>query len=114
MKLIVLIAAATAAVPLAICQDKPQQLHQRIANVSLSASTIQRDISQAEYSPLIQLKGNVEIIKPLCIAATEGGQLVCKEAMVLHADEADYREDTGEITPRGNVHVSFEKIKDLK
>jgi len=37
--------------------------------------------------------------------------LVCEEEMVLHADEAEYREDTGEITPKGNVHVTFRKIK---
>jgi hypothetical protein len=59
MKLIVLLAAATIAGPFAICQDDPQQLHQMIARVSLSADSIQRDISQTAYTPLIQLKGNV-------------------------------------------------------
>jgi hypothetical protein len=84
-----------------------------VGNVSLSASSIQRDISQATYTPVIQLKGDVEIIKPLCLPAARGGALVCEEAMVLQADEADYREDTGEITPRGNVHVTFKNIKDV-
>jgi hypothetical protein len=114
MKLIVVFAAATVAIPLAICQDKPHQLHQIIARVSLSASSIQRDISQASYTPVIQLKGNVEIIKALCIPAGQASAVVCEERMVLHADEADYREDTGEITPRGNVHVSFQKMKSLR
>jgi len=27
--------------------------------------------------------------------------------MVVHADEADYHEDTGEIEARGNVHVDY-------
>jgi len=111
MKLIVLLAAATVAVPLAICQDHPQRLHQMIGHVSLSADSIQRDISQAAYTPIIQLKGDVEIVKPLCAPAGPAGGLVCEEEMVLHADEAEYREDTGEITPKGNVHVTFRKIK---
>jgi hypothetical protein len=113
VKLIVLVTLhAVVAVPWAICQD--QQLHQRSGQVSISASTIQRDISQATYTPVIQLKGNVEIIKLLCVPAGQGGALVCEEAMVLHADEAEYREDTGEIKPSGNVRVSFQKVKELK
>jgi hypothetical protein len=60
------------------------------------------------------LKGNVQIIKPFCLPAAGGGALVCEEAMVLQADEADYREDTGAITPRGNVHVTIKKVKELK
>jgi hypothetical protein len=102
------------AVTLGTCALNAQQLHQMVGQVSLSAFSMQRDVSQATYTPVIQLKGNVEIIKPLCLPAGERSALVCEEAMVLQADEADYREDTGEITPRGNVHVSFKKIKDLK
>ena len=64
MKLIVLITLhGFVAVPWALCQDKPEQLHQMSGQVSISASTIQRDISQATYTPVIHLKGNVEIIK---------------------------------------------------
>jgi hypothetical protein len=59
MKLIVLLAAATIAGPLAMCQDNPQRLHQMIAHVSLTADSIQRDISQSAYTPVIRLKGDV-------------------------------------------------------
>jgi hypothetical protein len=100
---------ATIVASWAIGQDsKPGPFHQMIGGVSLTASSMQRDISRASYTPVIQLKGSVEIIKPLCVPAGRNGALVCEEEMVLRADEAEYHEDSGEIIPAGHVRVSFE------
>jgi lipopolysaccharide export system protein LptA len=113
MKLVRLIAAvalyAAVWIPAAISQEnKFDQLHQKIGEVSLTASSMERDMSQTFA---LQLKGNVEIKKPLCVRPGRKRGLICDEAMVLKADEAEYRADTGEIIPRGNVRVSFEKLK---
>jgi hypothetical protein len=103
-----IVAIAAISLPSAIGQD---QLHQNISGVSLTAASMQRDMSPATFTPTIQLKGNVEIRKPLCARVGRKRSLVCEAEMVLHADEAEYRADTGEIIPNGNVRVSFEKLK---
>jgi len=61
----------------------------------LAANRIERDAST------VQLSGNVEIrLRP---SASD------RDVMVLHADEAVYHRDTGEIVPHGNVRVTLEK-----
>ena len=56
-----------------------------VPRVSLSATRIDQD------GPVIHLKGNVEIRRI---------------GLILRADEADYRKDTGEIEVKGNVRVA--------
>ena len=56
-----------------------------VPRVSLSAARIDQDGS------VVHLKGNVEIRRT---------------GLILRADEADYRKDTGEIEAKGNVRVS--------
>jgi hypothetical protein len=98
--------------PWAIGQEnKPEPLHWTIDRVSVTALSIQRDASPSgnPHLPAVYLRGNVEIKKPLCVRT--GGETVCNEEMVLRADEAKYNPDTGEITPSGNVRVTFEQLK---
>jgi hypothetical protein len=52
------------------------------------------------------LKGEVEITTPICVPMGTKGKLACDGYMVLRADEAELREDTGEIQARGNVNVT--------
>lgn len=56
-------------------------------NVTLAASSIERGVS---YPSVIQLKGNVQIKL---------------KGMILRAEEATFREGTGEIEARGNVRI---------
>lgn len=64
---------------------------------------------QQPRPPVVYLNGNVEIRKPFCVSTGSGS--VCKEEMVLRADQAEYHPDTGSITPSGNVQVTFEELK---
>jgi lipopolysaccharide assembly outer membrane protein LptD (OstA) len=61
----------------------------------MAADSIARDEST------IRLRGNVEIkLRP----SNPTG-----DVMVLRADEADYRKQSDEIVPQGNVRVTLEK-----
>lgn len=59
-------------------------------NIGLTAAAIQR---QAPSMNVVQLKGDVEIRT---------------KDMILHADEADYNENTGEIEARGTVRIKLQ------
>jgi lipopolysaccharide assembly outer membrane protein LptD (OstA) len=110
VKPILLIAAF--ALPWAMGQEnKPEPLHWMIDRVSVTALSIQRDASTSynPHLPVVYLKGNVEILKPFCVPTGSGS--VCKEQMVVRADEVEYHPDTGEIKPSGNVRVTFEELK---
>jgi lipopolysaccharide assembly outer membrane protein LptD (OstA) len=110
LKPILLLAAI--AMPWAVGQEnRPEPLHWMLDGVHVTASTIQRDASASNnpHLPAVYFKGNVEIRRHFCVPA--GGKTVCKEEMVLRADEAEYQPDTGEITPTGNVRVTFEELK---
>ena len=61
------------------------------------------------YPSVIHLKGKVEIKTPVCIATGAGNALRCNGYVVLRADEADLREESGEIEARGKVTVTREK-----
>src|SRR5580658_9377198 len=103
---------AMIAMPWAIGQEnKPEPLHWNLDRVHVTALSIQRDASASNnpHLPAVYFKGNVEIRREFCVPA--GGKTVCNEGMVLRADEAEYRPDTGEITPTGNVRVTFEELK---
>ena len=101
--------------PQAICQDsKAQQerLHLTLGapggKVALTASSMERDLSNRASASILQLKGNVEIKMIMCLPS--GQRTVCEEAVTLHADEADYNQNTGEIVTRGNVHMTPHRI----
>ena len=102
-------------VPQSMCQDskaQPEQLHLTIGapggHVALTSSSMQHDLSSTASASIIQLKGNVEIKMMMCFPS--GQRTVCEEAMTIHADEADYNQSTGEIDPRGNVHMTPHRI----
>ena len=94
--------------PLAVAQDPPGQKHMVSATpngtytVSLSALNIER----GAYPSIVKLKGNVEIKTPVCLPVGKQGATVCDGDMIVHADEADFHEDTGQIEARGSVTVT--------
>src|SRR5262245_17508473 len=70
--------------------------------VSLAALSIERG---AKYPSVINLKGNVEIIAPVCLPVGKNSALICDGDMIVHADEAEFHEDTSEIQAHGNVQI---------
>jgi hypothetical protein len=108
--------------PAAISQERAadQRLHIRAPWLGLGANviadSIERDAPTLKWSPsVLRLKGNVEIRRIITIGLPQQeGQDNSKAGrayLIVRADEADYREDTAEITPRGNVHVSIQPIE---
>lgn len=97
-----------------VCQGsifaQSEQLHLTLGapggRVAITASSIERDLSSQVTAPIIQLKGNVEIRMIACLPTGKDDAVVCEGAMVLHADEASYNEKSGEISARGNVHIT--------
>ena len=70
--------------------------------VSLIALSIEHTL---DYPRVISMKGRVEIKAPVCLPLGKKGSSVCDGDMIVHADEAEYHEDTGEIQARGNVQI---------
>jgi len=120
MKLLTLnfliVGSACILAPEANCQDnksQPEQLHFVISipgtgggRVSLTASAMQRDLSSKSSEPIMQLKGNVEVRLVTCAPSGTGKAVACEGAMVMHAEEVDYNEKTGEIDARGDVRIT--------
>ena len=107
MRLFVIILAF---VTLAIGQDAAPEMKRVIVpwpngnrNVSLAALNIERGV---EYPTVVKLSGNVEIKTPVCLPAGKKGAMLCDGYMVVHADEAQFHEDTGQIEAQGNVTVT--------
>jgi hypothetical protein len=71
-------------------------------SVSLTALSIEHGL---EYPTVISMKGKVEIQTPVCLPVGKKGASVCDGEMIVHADEAEFHEDTGEIQARGNVQI---------
>jgi lipopolysaccharide assembly outer membrane protein LptD (OstA) len=108
---------------LAVCQEKeaqPERLHitrpfpeTSPGRVELTASSIERDLSSKESESILLLKGNVEVRMITCDRSkSDDHGVVCDEgSMMLHADTVDYNEKTGEISARGNVHLTpYQKV----
>ena len=74
--------------------------------MSVAALGIERE---GDYPALIHLKGSVEIKTPVCTKEGQGSALHCDGYVVVRADQADLREDTGQIEARGTVRVTREK-----
>jgi lipopolysaccharide assembly outer membrane protein LptD (OstA) len=91
-------------------KTQPERLHlmrpfpeSGTGRVELAASNAQRDLSRE----VLQLRGNVEVRMITCGPADHDEVMVCdKGSMVLHADEVDYNEKTGEIDARGDVCIA--------
>lgn len=100
----------------ALCQDAtapPERLHisrpfpdSSPGRVELTASSVERDLSSKESESILQLKGNVEVRMITCVRTRRANAMVCEGSIVLHADLVDYNEKTGEISPRGDVHIT--------
>ena len=73
--------------------------------ISVAALAIERE---GEYPAIIHLKGSVEIKTPVCLKAGQGSALHCDGYLVLHADQADFHEGSGQIDARGRVTVTRE------
>ena len=106
MKLL-LCAFALAVCP-AIAQD-PNLKHVTVPafegnrGATITALSIEREVdSPAVY----HLKGSVTIKVPVCLPVGKNRALVCDGYRLLTADEADFHSDTGEVSARGNVHLS--------
>ena len=74
--------------------------------LSVAALGIERE---GDYPAVIHLKGSVEIKTPVCTKEGQGSALHCDGYVVLRADQADLREDSGQIEAQGNVRVTREK-----
>ncbi len=74
--------------------------------LSVAALEIERE---GEYPAILHLKGRVEIKTPVCVNAGPGNAMHCAGYVVLHADAADFHEDSGQTEARGNVTVTREK-----
>jgi lipopolysaccharide assembly outer membrane protein LptD (OstA) len=72
---------------------------------SVSAAEVERE---GDYPAVIHLKGSVEIKTPVCVASGPQDSQICDGYVVLHADAADFHEDSGQIEARGNVTVTRE------
>ena len=101
--------ASIALLTLATGQDMTSEMkHLTIAPlkgdraVALTALRIERGVA---YPSVIRLWGNVEIKTPVCLPVGKKGALICDGEMIVRADEAQFREDTGEIQPSGHVMV---------
>jgi hypothetical protein len=73
--------------------------------ISVAALGIERE---GQYPGIIHLKGSVEIKTPVCVKAGQGSALFCDGYVVLHADQADFHEGSGQTEARGNVTVTRE------
>ena len=73
--------------------------------ISVAALAIERE---GEYPAIIHLKGSVEIKTPVCLKAGQGSTLHCDGYLVLHADQADFHEGSGQIDAHGKVTVTRE------
>jgi lipopolysaccharide assembly outer membrane protein LptD (OstA) len=83
----------------------PEQKHLQLTlpegggSVTLSANSMERDLSTGKTASVVRLRGNV-IIKAPSIAP---GHYV-----ILHAAQATYNETTGEVRALGQVRVELQ------
>lgn len=74
-----------------------------VTPIAVAALDIERE---GLYPAIIHLKGSVEIKTPVCLKGGQSQALYCAGYIVLHADEADFHEGSGQIDARGNVTVT--------
>jgi lipopolysaccharide assembly outer membrane protein LptD (OstA) len=93
--------ALTCALAVYALAGAADQKHMRISTsdhvvVDLAANSIETESSAS--ATIVHLKGSVEIRMRWADASPE--------RMVMHADTADFHEDTGEVDAHGNVTVT--------
>jgi hypothetical protein len=83
------------------------------ARMTLSADSVEREDpanpGPSPYASLVRLRGHVEV-RTCCVQnlPTPGVPDPPRAYMILHADEADYNGQTGEIEARGVVRVTWQ------
>jgi len=55
------------------------------------------------YPAVVILKGAVEIRTPVCLPVGRKSALICGGELAVHADEAQFLEDTGETVVNGSA-----------
>ena len=116
------IVGCAALAPQVVCQDQTtDQKHlaarMKSASVHFAADSIFREDPPTQrpspYASVVRLRGNVQI-KTCCIQVPSNSrkgnasEIPPMQAVLMHADEADFHQDTGEIEVRGNVRVSLQ------
>jgi hypothetical protein len=97
------------ALPFARAQAPSELKHLTVAPatshrpVTLTALSIERGVG---YPTVIALKGSVEIRTQFCIPTGKKSAMVCEGEFILRADQAEFREDTGEIKATGAVSIT--------
>ena len=77
-----------------------------VGTTTLSAAHIERGV---EYPTVVKLSGGVEIRTRVCMPVGKKQTMVCDGYIVLHADAAEFHEDTGQIEAHGDVTVTQQK-----
>jgi hypothetical protein len=104
-----LITAALIICASAIGQDATSELKHTVVPlngtrwVSAAAVSVERT---GDYPGVVSLKGKVEMKVPVCVPAGKDYGRTCDGEMVVRADEARVREDTGEIEANGHVVIT--------
>jgi lipopolysaccharide assembly outer membrane protein LptD (OstA) len=94
-------------------QDRPpdQRKHLSVPTqtnlmpVRVAAAEIERG---TRYPAILHLKGDVEIRTPVCVKTASGTETACGGYVVVHADEAELHEDSGEVEAHGKVRITRE------
>lgn len=104
---------------LAVCalvltaQDRPAELKHLSVPTATSVRPVEvaalEVVRELPYPSVIHLKGSVEIKTPVCLVTGPGTAQSCAGYVVLHADQADLHEDSGQIEASGSVRVTREK-----
>lgn len=85
--------------------DQQKHLVAFVVNGWANMLSAQSIVKGAEYPTVVYLKGNVEVKTPVCPLVGKKPAKACDSYMVLHADAAEFHEDTGQIEAHGNVSV---------
>ena len=85
----------------------------RTARINLAAESIVREDPPPSgpngYASLVRLQGNVEI-RTCCVQmpSSKDNPNPARAYIIMHADQATYHIDTGEVEARGTVRVNFQ------
>ncbi len=105
----VIASAATLMCQVAVCQlpaapNRAEAKHMIVPMPKGRANAEADQIDKDWTSHIVHLKGNASVA---IYTETKNP----REIIVMHADELDLNETTGDIAPRGNVRLTVEDIK---